>query len=328
MVPQGWSNARIWTAALLLCVSAAAAGVEERKPEPPQPAPEKAEPKAEDAAADAARQPVIRPAGPEDGRRIEALLLRLSEWESTAVERTAAGLKVRALIVPDAFAYRVAKAYFERRGQGDTHTRALAMVARNLPGWKRFEKQSLLAIELENPTPKLGGDDRRVFTLEAKNAAKQVELTDAKRRKLLLRFAEKPKGLRQASLSIQKFWVTSDGATTRRPRFPGDPASVGREPLVSKPFAALVLEEKPARLDLLVSRRTLERTGSREFRVAISQWKKYEGPFEKDRLDLNLGRSWDEVKDLDLQVSLPPAGLATSPELQELVEEARAAAER
>jgi hypothetical protein len=263
----------------------------------------------------------------EDAGRLKALVLRREAWENSATLVSPRGLQITGMIVPDALSYKALVAYLERREKGDGHAAAVSRVAALLPRWKRFEKTSLLAIKLSNMKHKLSDAEHRIFTLERPLAEESVVLQDARQRRLRLALAANPENLRLASLRVKKFWTTRDGAT-RRVRPPGDPgrldpASIGREAMVSKLFPALLLEEKPAQVELLLRRQDLEKAAA-GFRLSFLQWKRYEGPFEKNTLDLNQNRVWDEVPDLEMQLELPPAGFTVSPEVEELMAEIRA----
>ena len=126
---------------------------------------------------------------------------------------------------------------------------------------------------------------------------------------------------------MKKFWQTGDGITRlvrpgTRDELLRNPGSIGRKAKLSKPFKAWVLEDGPAELEVLVKQSQIAGSKSRTFRVSLAGWKRYEGPWADDLLDLNENRSWQELTSLTLDIRLPPGGLAVSPALQALLKEA------
>lgn len=268
---------------------------------------------------------------PKDVARQKALTLRVQDWELSAATSARHGLRVKGTLFPDALSFKIASGYLSRRGQGRSHAEALGELVKKLPRWKRYEKNCLLLLELRNEKPKVSKTDQRLYTLERSLHREGLRLADSRGRRLNLTLAGFPSNLRLTKLRVKKFWTTSDGLT-RRVRPPddparGDPLSYGRKAKISKPFPALVLEEKPAEVEILVRQQTVQKTRSGSFVLSLHHWKKYEGPFEKDVLDLNQGRPWDTLKDLRLKIDIPPSGMAVSPEILALVDEVRRAAE-
>jgi hypothetical protein len=272
-----------------------------------------------------------KPADARDAARLRALSLRLKDWKESAAAATRRGLGLRGVLIPDAVSFKIASTYLALRGQGHDHSRAVAQLAKTLPRWDRYEKNGLLVLELHNEKFELTKTDRRVFTfsLDRSFVRQGLQLLSARGRRLPVKLAGKPSNLRQEQLVVKKFWVTRDGLTRRvRPRDDParDPGSIGRDSYLKKAGEALILEKGPSQLEILVSREHLERTRSRVFRLRLHNWKRYEGPFEKNVLDLNENRRWDPLSDVSLVVELPPAGMAISPEIQALVGQVRASA--
>src|SRR5688572_16766933 len=92
---------------------------------------------------------------------------------------------------------------------------------------------------------------KRIFT-HGKHFLQALRLTARDGKPLTARLAESVRNLRAAQLRKKKFWTTADGRGRGTAYDPADPASIGRKPLLSKPFAALVLEEKPAEAELIL----------------------------------------------------------------------------
>lgn len=273
-----------------------------------------------------------RPESPEDRERLEALRLRLLEWTENRVVQRLEGLEVRAMLAPDAITYQATLRYLRLRDEGKGHDQAVEALAALLPRWKRLRDRVLLEVTLANPDHRRSKDERRIFTLQESLGRKALVVTDSRGRRLRLGLAGRPSGLRSARVRVKKFWVTADGWTRRtfRPRDPSraDPASIGRKPLISKPTPALVLEATPARIDCLLSRTQVRRTGDRRFRVLVRHLKRYEGPFADDIVDLNLDRPWKEIGEVKVSPTLPPAGLEVPPAMARLLEEISARPKR
>jgi hypothetical protein len=322
---------RTWAgglAALLACAVAAA----EVRPKPEvKPKPPEEKKAAEGAAAPEDAKP---PASEDDARRLDAVELRFKDWDQPRGTLRRDGLKVEAALVPDALVYRAVAHYLSLRqshepGKRLTHDEAVKAVAALLGRWKRYEGASLLVVRLDNEEFKPSKTDRRVFTLDPSSVREAFVLNDARKGRLPVALASNPRNLRQAQLRVKKFWVTMDGLTRRVARDPSpvrDPAAIGRRPQVSKPVPALVLEEKPAELEFVVPSRLVEKAAGLSFDLSLSGWRRYEGPFEADFLDLNENRQWKDLDAFGLALRLPPSGLETSAELKALFAEFRAAA--
>jgi len=265
----------------------------------------------------------------EDAQRLRGLSFRLADWEQAANYTTEQGLRLRAMFVPDALAYKVATLYLELRENGADHDKAIEELARSFPRWRRYQSQSSVVVDLVNEKFRLSPRDRRIYTLQ-KALDKGGVVVRAGKRRMKAVLAGKPAGLRFADLRIKKFWTTQDGAT-RRARSKNDPdrspTSTGKVAKIGKPFPSFVLEGNPVEIELLISRATIQKRGYDGFRVDLNHWKRYEGPFAKDLLDLNDKRPWDPLRDVHVYVSTPPLGFVVGPELKKLVALVRARTE-
>ena len=264
-----------------------------------------------------------------DRARIEQIQLRLADWEKSGGVLSRNGLDLAGFLAPDAMAYKAATAYLQFRANPMTHKQAIDKIALSLPRWKRYEGQSLFLLKVANPLYKQGKQRNRIYTQSKGLGAETLIIRDARKRRLKGKLAGLPANLRLASLRLKKFWQTGDGIT--RVARPGsresllrNPGSIGRKAKLSKPFKAWVLEKGPAELEVLVRRSQVAGSKSRLFRLSFESWKLYEGPWEKDLLDLNENRSWKELEPLPLEIRLPPGGLSVSPALQAILDEAAA----
>jgi hypothetical protein len=257
----------------------------------------------------------------------DLIAAHLADLEGAAAMGSGGGLKAKAFVVPDAVAYRVAKEYLSHRAAGEGHDDAVRAVSNLLPAWKRREGQAALVLSIENAFPrssKVGevAAPRKVFTLQKDFAQEAVVLTSPAGKSVPARLAQAPVNLRQAQLQIKKFWTTEDGATRRGTYDPNEPASIGRKAVLSKPFPALLIESKAIEAELLFKARAAKDIPQR---FAIQGFKCYEGPFEKDQLDLNGGRQWDDVAPFTVDLRPPPGGLQTPAALVLLIKEVREA---
>ena len=266
-------------------------------------------------------------ADPEDTKRLEAIRLRLGDWTQTSFVSSQQGLLLRGTLIPDALVFKIASTYLDFRQQGTDHQTALTRIAPSLPRWKRYRDRASFLITMRNEKYRLADKERRIFSLERnKNLNRDaITIRNDKKRNLRYRFAGRPSGLRTVRLRIKKFWVTGDGAS-RRSRSKDDPegrdpASPGRKAMLSKPFTTLVLEDEIAELEVLVDKKSLLKSKAEFFRVGLHHWQRYEGPFEKDAVDLNESRPWPVLKDVQLEVRLPPSEMKVMKELRELVGE-------
>ena len=66
------------------------------------------------------------------------------------------------------------------------------------------------------------------------------------------------------------------------------------------------MAQKPVELILVVSKSTAQKYEGYELQVG--QFKRYEGPFRKDYIDLNEGRRWKAIRPILLRIDLPPEG--------------------
>jgi hypothetical protein len=263
-----------------------------------------------------------------DSKKLRELLaVHLADLEGAAIQTSGGGLKLTAILVPDALAYQVAKEYLKRRELGEDHQAALKGAAPLLTSSRQREGMAAVLLKIENQTPRPGGLSvsnlarRRVYTLEKPFAGDAVTLLQ-KGKPVPVRLAEPPRNLRSAQIRVKKFWTT-DNARGRQGFYdPDDAASVGRKPLLSKPSAALLIEEKPVEAELLWKAKL---NGSAALpRLVLSGLKRFEGPFENDQLDLNGGRQWEPVEPLEVSFRPPPGGLEPSRALQKLMDEVKA----
>ena len=263
----------------------------------------------------------------EDLARIEKIRLRLADWEKSAVSLSLHGLDIKGFLAPDAVAYKAAATYLRLRKSGLLHAEAIRRVASSLPRWKRYEGQGLFLLRIANPLYRQGKKQHRVFTQSKGLGHATLQLRDARNRRLKGKLAGLPANLRLATLRVKKFWQTGDGITRlvrpgTRDELLRNPGSIGRKAKLSKPFKAWVLEAGPAELEVLVKQSQIAGSKSRTFRISLAGWKRYEGPWADDLLDLNENRSWQELTNLTLDIRLPPGGLVVSPALQALLKEA------
>ena len=275
-----------------------------------------------DQAPEAAPNP---PRAVDDEERLAALRFQIEDWRSGALETRHHSLTLETTVLPDAVAFHVVSEYLAHRKTGKDHDAAVALVAEKLPRWKRFEKRALVRLVLTNDRHELSRKNhRRVFTLEKNLEKTGIALRSGKKR-LPTKLAGKPSALRLTKLRKKKFWTTRDGATGRGGAKDKDAGSVGRVPLLSKPFAALVLEKDPATIDLIVRPRDLERSRGRKLHLSLERWKRYEGPFKDDVLDLNDHRPWDELEELTAPIRLPAGRFGLRDSTHTLVDEVRLA---
>ncbi len=270
-------------------------------------------------------------AGDEDRPEVEKwkalVLAHVEDVESAAAGASQDGLKVTAYFVPDALAYRTAKDYLKRRASGATHEDAVRQAGVLFPSWKRREGMAAVRLKLENvdsrpESGKIGPPPRRVFTLQ-KELLQALALLAPDGKRLTARLAEAARNLRSTQLRKKKFWTTADGRGRAGAYDPDDPASIGRKPLLSKPFPALLLEDKPAEAELIFK---LKPNKAAMPRLNLSDFYRYEGPFQNDELDLNGGRRWDPIQAITVELRAPPGGLEIPRALEDLVAEVRAAA--
>ncbi len=264
----------------------------------------------------------------EDPAKLRGLIAsHISDLEGAEVTGSGGGLKVKAFLVPDALAYRIAKEYLDRREAGEGHEDAVRWVSGLLPTWKRREGQAAVKLKIENSYPRTGsaGDPmarKKIFTLQKDFTQEGAVLFSGAGKQIPARLAETPLNLRVAQLRKKKFWTTEDGATQRGPSDPSDPASVGRKPMLSKPFQALVIESKTVEAELIFKARPPRDLPQR---LVLQNFMRYEGPFEKDQIDLNGGRRWDPVDPITADLRPPPGGPEPPAALLRLIKEVKEA---
>ena len=275
--------------------------------------------------------PAVVPQAPakNEDPAVRRLALRLADWEKAEGRMTVDGLTARAFIAPDALAYRIASTYVRLRRGGMMHGPAITRLRASLPRWKRYDGRSLLRVSLHNSKFEIGKKDRRVYTQTRNLTRDAIVVRAGKKTRLGTKLGGSPANLRVASLRVKKFWTTADGFTRRftprreRGRLVRDPASIGRKAVLSRPVKALVLEDKPAEVELLLTRKHLEKRGRTAVGLELHGWKTYEGPWKGDVIDLNERREWKELGTFALKVPLPPGGLVVSPEIRAIVEQVR-----
>jgi hypothetical protein len=272
--------------------------------------------------------PAISPGAEKDPEKIQGLIASyVSDLEGASMTASGGGLKLTAAILPDALAYRIAREYLRLRKAGRDHEAAVRELAVSYPRWKRRLGLAGVWLKMENQKPRIGSSrdlvqKQRIFTLQENFAKKAVVLLNGKKKRIPARLAEAPLNLRVAQLRVKKFWTTSDHNTRRRAYDPNDPASIGRVPKLSKPFPALLLEDRPAEAELLF--KAGDKRGFPQV-LYFKQFKIYEGPFKKNLLDLNMGRRWDFIEPIILKLRLPPTGLEQPSALIRLVQEVKKA---
>lgn len=256
----------------------------------------------------------------DDGQRLARIKVFVTDLEQPRSTYRQMDLRVVARIVPDALAYHVAKLYLGARQEGRNHEEAIEAARAGIGDWKRLKERAALFLTIENPDFKISDDERRIFTTTEKLPGRAIVLRGRGKQAIPLAFAEKPDNLRPASVRIKKFWKVRSRESIKRigrqprPR-PNDPP--GFVPVFSKPIRVALLEEGPARCELLFPAREMKTTAV--FAVTIQKFKKYEGPFQKDDLDLNAGRRWEEISPITLKVGLPPEGKAVPEPVQEVL---------
>jgi hypothetical protein len=273
----------------------------------------------------------IIPADANDAARLRGIVFTLRDWADSATKTSKSGLEVVGALIPDAAAYRIARRYIEARKAGGGHEAAVDEVAKNAREDKELHGRALVRIELSNPGFELPRERRRLFTVEKSLDRESIIVLTPKDRRIPVKLAEYPKGMRVTELRIQKFWTTSDGSTRRPPKRGDpdakDPRALGRESLRSKPFKAGLIEDKPAAIELLVAPKPIVDLDS--LSIVLEKWKRYEGPFKDDVLDLNDNRPWDEIPDFRFELHWPVGHIEVRPQLRVLVEEvAKKAAEQ
>lgn len=260
---------------------------------------------------------------PDDARRLDGIRLRLRDWSKSTARISHEGLRLEGSLLPDALVYKTATTYLALREGGLDHAAAIAHLARSLPRWKRYTGRALVLVGMKNEKFELGKKNRRVYTFERNKKLDRdgIWLLDARKRRLPFQLAGKPAGIRVTKLRVKKFWRTRDGLT-RRPRQSGeDPPGIGRGEFISKPFHSAVIEDTPVEIELLLNQKLLGKKGSRSCTVQLRHWKRYEGPFDGDILDLNEKRPWKAINELQIVVQLPASGRRVSRQLRELLEE-------
>ncbi len=260
---------------------------------------------------------------------LEIVRVYLRDIESEpATTAHSTGLKLSAAFLPDARTFRIVKEFVARREKGEEHEEAVSGVAGLLSSLKQREGMAGILVRIENASTGVAASNtgtapnRQIFTLQKEFVGEGLSLLAPDGKPIPARLAEKPKNLRSTQLRIKKFWVSADGATRRQKYDPADPASVGRKPKLSKPFPAIVMEEKPVEAELLFKMKTLKDAIPR---IGLANLKSYLGPFQDDQLDLNLGRRWDPVEPLEVQPKALPGGMEPPGAVSQLLGEVRAA---
>ena len=275
------------------------------------------------------------PAPPQATRDpLDVVSIYVRDVESTRVETIDAGVKLSARFAPDAQVWHVASQYVALRKKGSSHDAAVAAVAVDGEALRKRDAASAVLLHLEKLEKRprdLVVDDvgkRIVYTLEkalapgkGQKAEGAVALTAADGKGLTAWQITPAENLRETKIRVKKFWKTADGKGRKGAYDPGDPDSVGRVPVLSKPFAALVLEEKPAAAEVLFKLR-----GKKPPTLELRDLKRYEGPFTEDQIDLNQGRRWETLKPLRIELREPPGGLEVPQAVRDLVREVSAIA--
>ncbi len=257
------------------------------------------------------------PAGPAE-RELALMEVFVKDLEKARNVHAESGLKFSATIIPDALAYRVGKEYVAARRTGNSHEEAFQEVVKQAKDWKGLGGQAEIRLVLENSGHRIERGQVRIFTVQEKLPGKALALRTEARKSVSIRLAAAPKNFRQAQVRIKKFWkVTEEGGPRVKVKDPDDDSPPGWEPKLSKPMSVLLLEKEPVEMDLLFAPRSLEKVKFLELTVAGI--KKYEGPFKKDRIDLNDGRKWEAIPLVDMKIELPPEGVKVPEALQELV---------
>ena len=267
---------------------------------------------------------------------LEAVSIYLRDIEGTLVETSDAGVKLSAHFAPDAQAWSVVSRYVTLRKEKKAHAAAVEAIAADGEGIRKREGVAAVLLHLEKVREKprnfVPGDvgKRLIFTVDkplapgkGQSAAGAVAMTASDGKAITAWQLAPTENLREAKLRVKKFWKTADGKGRKGAYDPNDPDSVGREPLLSKPIVALVLEEKAASAEVLLKLR-----GKKPPSLELRELKRYEGPFVDDQIDLNQGRTWEALKPLRLELREPPGGLEVPQTVRDLVLEVKALAKK
>lgn len=255
-----------------------------------------------------------------DERRLKRLELFIKTAETAMASYSEKGLRVKAAVVPDALAYRLTRRYLEERRAGKDDVDAISALASGARTWRHLAGRPLVHVVLANDEFELGKSSRRIFTVAETLPGRALVLLSRKRVVPLV-LAEKPANLRTTKVRVRKFWKVKKGRGRRGRRgrrVPGDTS--GYEPILSRPIGVHILEKKPAEIDLLPRRKLKGSLAGLTLR--IDRFKRYEGPFKSDEIDLNEGRRWDALPAITLRLAPPPEGGSLPPEVRRLVDKA------
>ena len=254
-----------------------------------------------------------------DNQRIALLKLFLKDLENPRNVFSDNGLKVKAALIPDALSHRICQGYLKARENQLSHEDAVAKLAVDYEKAKRIEGRPLVKLILENPGYTRGKHDRRLFTVRDKIPGKVLTLRQ-RGRTIPLTLAGKPSGLSSTEVRVKKYWVSARRGDVRE-----SDAPPGRKAKLSKPMPIFLLERGPAELRLLVKKpKALKSLSKLELR--LTGVKRYDGPFKKNRIDLNDRRTWNPIRAITIDLDLPPGGKEIPKPLAALVSDVHRAA--
>lgn len=231
----------------------------------------------------------------------------VGEFERPRNTYTSGSLTVAATVVPDAFAYLVAKEYIERRRAGAAHGAAIQEVAKLLKK-KKLENRAGLRVILTG---------RDVHTFHAALAQKTFRLTGKPKKSsagnekgfasIPVKIAADPSHLRIANVRLKKYRRLKTGGR--------------REPISSKPTKLRVLENKKSEIHFAFSRKALRATRALRLELRGSAIKHYNGLFTADVIDLNQeSNKWAPIDSIEMVLDLPPERTEIPAALRNLVE--------
>lgn len=272
---------------------------------------------------------------PGEKRKDDPALARMrtfvSDLQKVRNRQSEQGLGLAATLIPDLFAFEVGRRYLKARDEGLDEVDAEDRVISELKDCGKLDKRSGLRLTISNAGHELPGGAVRIFTLQGKFPGEALRLLGLSKRSTEERkigrplpalLMEKPSNLRRARVRIKKFWkLRKRGSPPRGDPDPADPQSRFKDPILSDPFPVLLVEEKPVELTLVVSKATAAKY--EHFELVVAEFKKYEGPFRKNLIDLNGGRTWKSIRSILVPVDLPPEGHEVPEDLEILAKRIR-----
>ena len=242
-----------------------------------------------------------------DLRRMEVYVAQFSRPRNTF---STEGMEVGATLIPDAFAYVVARKYLSFRREGSSHVEAVDAVAAEV---KRSKKKLVDHASLRLVLRGAGG----IHSFHGKLPGKTIQLAGRKKNgkafgRVPVKLSGKPKNLRLAKVRVK--------GLHERERGKGAFTNPPRKPRPSKSETVLLLEKKRAELQLSFQAKYLQK--AEVFRLRLGGGlKRYRGPFERNLIDLGNRRTWDPIETIEMRVDLPPEGTEIPASLRDLLEQ-------